>query len=68
MHRCPFFHIKIIETRKEKFRLVHLDGSRIRHVIKSLDIQYIYIYRYTNKKRGMWPSCVERYTPKPVSQ
>jgi hypothetical protein len=24
--------------------------------------------RYSNKKRGMWPSCVERYTPKPVSQ
>jgi hypothetical protein len=23
--------------------------------------------RYSNKKR-MWPSCVERYTPKPVSQ
>jgi hypothetical protein len=20
------------------------------------------------KKKGMWPSCVERYTPKPVSQ
>jgi hypothetical protein len=24
--------------------------------------------RYSNKKKGMWPSCVERYTPKPVSQ
>jgi hypothetical protein len=24
--------------------------------------------RYSNKKRGMWPSCVERYTPKPVSK
>jgi hypothetical protein len=24
--------------------------------------------RYSNKKRGMWPSCVERYTPKPVLQ
>jgi hypothetical protein len=22
----------------------------------------------SNKKKGMWPSCVERYTPKPVSQ
>jgi hypothetical protein len=24
--------------------------------------------RYSNTKKGMWPSCVERYTPKPVSQ
>jgi hypothetical protein len=24
--------------------------------------------RYSNKKKGMWPSCVERYTPKSVSQ
>jgi hypothetical protein len=24
--------------------------------------------RYSNKKKGMWPSCVERCTPKPVSQ
>jgi hypothetical protein len=24
--------------------------------------------RYSNKKKGIWPSCVERCTPKPVSQ